>query len=164
MNIAVYVLIILALFLFVSAWWQGGGKHTKGLLMGGRLLYSYLPVLLLAFLIAGLLQEVLPPQVVQSWLGAEAGWRGIIIGTIAGMMVPAGPYVAYPIFATIMQSGAGIGTVVALVTGWSLLSVNKLPFELALLGPRFTLARLSIVAVMPILAGFLAQTFFGGVL
>jgi uncharacterized protein len=163
-NIAVYVLIILAVALFIAGWRQGDGRHVKGIVISGKLLYSYIPLLLLAFLIAGLLQVVLPPEIVQSWLGAEAGWRGIIIGTIAGMMVPAGPYVAYPIFASIMQSGAGIGTVVALVTGWSLLSVNKLPFELALLGPRFTLARLSIVFLMPVLAGFLAQAFFAGVL
>ncbi len=164
MNTAVYILIILALAMFIAAWRRKDGSHRQGLMTGGKLLYSYLPLLTLAFLTAGLLQVVLPPELVHSWLGPESGWRGILIGTLTGMAIPAGPYVAYPIFASIVQSGAGIGTAVALVTGWSLLTVAKLPFELALIGPRFTMARISITILMPVLAGFLAQFLFGGVL
>lgn len=113
MNTAVYILIVLALGMFITAWRRQDGSHKKGLITGGRLLYSYLPLLALAFLTAGLLQVVLPPQLVQSWLGPESGWRGIFIGAVTGMAIPAGPYVAYPIFASIIQSGAGIGTAVA---------------------------------------------------
>lgn len=164
MNTAVYILIILALAMFAAAWRRRDGSHKKGLMTGGKLLYAYLPLLTLAFLTAGLLQTVLPPQLVQSWLGPESGWRGILIGSLTGMAIPAGPYVAYPIFASIIQSGAGIGTAVAMVTGWSLLTVAKLPFELALIGPRFTMARVSITILMPVIAGFLAQFLFGGVL
>ncbi|MDW7651772.1 MAG: permease [Bacillota bacterium] len=164
MITAVLILTLLALVLFLLAVHRKDGSHTKGLLVGAGIFRAYLPLLLLAFLAAGLLQVVLPTELVQQWLGVEAGWRGILIGSAAGMLVAAGPYVAFPIFATILQSGAGIGTAVALVTSWCLMNLTKIPFETALLGPRFTAARISIVILMPVIAGFIAQFFFAAAL
>lgn len=161
---AVWVLILLSVALFIFAMKRKDGSHKKGVKIGADLFYSYLPVLVLAFLAAGLLEVALPPALVQYWLGAEAGWRGILIGSAAGMLVAAGPYVSFPIFASIAQSGAGIGTTVALLTSWSVMSLSKLPFETALLGPRFTLARFSLVLLIPVIAGFLAQLFFAAII
>ena len=164
MITTILILAALALALFIVAFRRKDGSHKKGLVSGAKLFYSYLPLLLLAFLAAGLLQVALPPELVSGWLGAEAGWRGILIGSASGMLVAAGPYVSFPIFASILQGGAGIGTIVALVTSWSLMTFSKLPFELAILGPRFTMARISIVILMPVIAGFLAHIFFAGIL
>jgi hypothetical protein len=50
---------------------------------------------------------------------------------------------------------------VALITGWAMLGLGQIPFELSLIGPRFTFIRLSTVCITPILAGILAQIFFG---
>ncbi|EEG79057.1 permease [Dethiobacter alkaliphilus] len=164
MTTTILILAALALALFIAALRRKDGSHTEGLASGAKLFYSYLPLLLLAFLAAGLLQVALPPELISGWLGAEAGWRGILIGSFSGMLVAAGPYVSFPIFASIMQGGAGIGTVVALVTSWSLLTFSKLPFELAVLGPKFTVVRITIVILMPPIAGFLAHIFFAGIL
>ena len=143
MLTTVLILIALSLALFFIALKRQDGSHKEGVVIGARLLYNYLPLLLLAFLAAGLLQVALPAEVVRNWLGAEAGFRGILIGSVAGMFIAAGPYVAFPIFASIMLSGAGIGTAVALLTSWSLMTFSKLPFEIAILGPRFKIGRAS---------------------
>jgi uncharacterized protein len=164
MLTTILILTTLALIAFLFALRRRDGSHSKGLRIGGRLFWGFLPLLALAFLAAGLLQVALPPTLVQNWLGAGAGWRGILIGSLAGMLVAAGPYVAYPIFASIMYSGAGIGTIVALLTSWSVMSFSKLPFETALLGPRFTMARFALVILIPPIAGFLAQLLFAGAL
>lgn len=162
MNSATIILAVLATALYIAALRRKDGSHKKGLLIGAGIFRTYLPLLLLAFIAAGLLQVALPTALVQQWLGAEAGWRGIVIGSAAGMLVAAGPYVAFPIFASILQSGAGIGTAVALITSWCVMNLTKVPFETALLGPRFTAARFSIVILMPVLAGFLAHFLFSG--
>lgn len=164
MLTTVLILVALAFALFFIALKRQDDSHKQGIVIGARLFYNYLPLLLLAFLAAGLLQVAIPDEIVRSWLGAEAGFRGILIGSVAGMFIAAGPYVAYPIFASIMVSGAGIGTAVALLTSWSLMTFSKLPFEMALLGPRFTVARYSMVIVMPVIAGFIAHFFFAGVI
>jgi uncharacterized membrane protein YraQ (UPF0718 family) len=113
-------------------------------------------------LIAGLIQVAVPPEVIRTRLGEESGWGGIIFGTIVGALIPAGPYMAFPIIATIFHAGASIGTVVALITSWALLGVGQIPFELALIGPRFMGIRLCTSFLFPPLAGVLAQFFFGG--
>lgn len=164
MALTIFVLVLIAAGLFVAAWLRGDGSHARGLRLGVGLLYRYLPLLLLAFAAAGLLQVVLPAEVVSGWLGTEAGWRGIVIGSVAGMLIPGGPYISFPIIASVMKSGAGMGTVVAMVTSWALLNPTKYPFELALLGPRFTAVRIIVVCVMPLIAGFLAQLLFAGLL
>lgn len=164
MTTSILILSVLAVSLFFVALRRGDESHKKGIVIGAKLFWSYIPLLLLAFLIAGLIQVVLPADLVRSWLGEEAGWRGIVIGSFTGFLVAAGPYVAFPIFASILHSGAGIGTAVALITSWSLMNLAKLPFEVALLGPRFSLARISLILIMPVIAGFLAQLFFPGIL
>ncbi|MBS4007519.1 MAG: permease [Clostridium sp.] len=160
----VWILSLLVVALFFLAVKRKDGSHRMGIKIGASMFYNYLPVLILAFLAAGLLEVVLPAASVRYWLGAESGWRGILIGSGAGMLVAAGPYVSFPIFASIAQSGAGIGTVVALITSWSVMSLSKLPFETVLLGTRFTFARISLVLLIPVVAGFLAQILFTGII
>jgi len=104
-----------------------------------------------------LVQVLLPRDLLSSWVGTESGFRGIMIGTLAGSVTPGGPYVSYPIAAALMKSGAGIGTMVAFVTGWSLWAVARLPMEVGILGWRFTIIRLISVVVFPPIAGVVAN-------
>ena len=49
---------------------------------------------------------------------------------------------------------------VAYVAAWALLGFGKLPFELAVMGTRFTLIRYACTLVFPPIAGLLAQALF----
>ena len=69
---------------------------------------------------------------------------------------------AFPLIAAIFHAGAGIGTAVAIIAGWAMLGVGLLPFELALVGPRFIVLRVCTVFIFPPIAGVLAQSIFGG--
>jgi uncharacterized membrane protein YraQ (UPF0718 family) len=62
--------------------------------------------------------------------------------------------------ATLLHAGAGIGTMVAFMTGWSLLAVSRLPLEVSLLGWKFTAVRLACTFFLPVVAGLLANLFF----
>ena len=56
---------------------------------------------------------------------------------------------------------AGMGTMVAFLTGWSLWAVGRLPMEVGILGWKFTVVRLASTFFFPPIAGWIAQTFFG---
>ena len=122
-----------------------------------------LPLLICAFIVAGMVQVLLPQELLARWVGAESGFKGIILGTVAGGLAPGGPYVSLPIVAGLLRSGAGVGTMVAFLTGWSLWAVSRLPMEIGVLGWRFTLIRLASTFFFPPIAGFIAQALFGGV-
>ena len=157
---AFIILLLMAIGLIWAAWRKDPALLPKGLLASWKMFFGLLPLLVLAFLLAGLIQVAIPPEVIQTWLGEESGIRGILLGTVVGALITGGPYLSFPIIAAIFQSGAGIGTTVALITGWAMLGLGQLPFEATFLGPRFMLIRLLTVCVVPVLAGCLASLLF----
>lgn len=155
-------LAVVALGLAGLAWRKGGLELVlAGLMRGGRTLLNVVPLLIAAFLIAGLVQVLITQDMVTRWLGAQAGWRGIALACIGGALIPGGPYVYYPIGAALLRAGAGLGVLVAFVTAKNLWSVTRLPMEFALLGPRLTIIRFVVTLILPPLLGGLAEALFG---
>ena len=153
-------LILLGVVLLLAglAWSRGGLElASDGLLQGLWTLLRLLPLLVPAFLIAGLIQVFLTQENVSRWLGTESGWRGIFLACASGSLVPGGPFIYYPIAAALFRAGASLGVVVAFVSAKNLWPLVRLPLEFALLGPRLTLMRLAVTLFVPPLLGFLAQ-------
>jgi uncharacterized membrane protein YraQ (UPF0718 family) len=157
---AFVILAVLAGVTSLYAYKKGGGSHVRGLRIAGNTFVNIGPLLLIAFLLAGFMQVVIPPELIKHWLGEEAGLKGIFIGSLGGALIPGGPYIAFPVIAAIFKSGAGLGTAVAFVTGWAMWGVITIMFELAIVGHRFTLLRLGLVLIFPPCAGILASIFF----
>ena len=80
---------------------------------------------------------------------------------MAGGLAPGGPYVSLPIVAALLKAGAGTGTMVAFLTGWSLWAVARLPMEVGILGWKFTLVRVASTFFFPPIAGWIAMVLFG---
>jgi len=148
---------VLAIALFVIATLQGEGKNIAGLKNAWMMTRQIIPLLIFAFIMAGLVQVLLPKDLLGNWVGASSGLRGIMIGTLAGAVTPGGPYVSLPIVAGLLSSGAGIGTMVSFLTSWSLWAVARLPMEVGIIGWKFTLIRLLSVLIFPPIAGLLAN-------
>jgi uncharacterized membrane protein YraQ (UPF0718 family) len=108
-----------------------------------------------------MVEQLLSRETIAKWVGAESGLRGILIGCLAGGLAPGGPYVSLPIVAGLLRAGAGMGTAVAFITGWSLWAVARLPMDVGVLGWKFTLMRLVSVLIFPPLAGLIAHLLFG---
>jgi len=160
MLIPTIVMGMLALALITFGFFRGQEEHIKGLQSALRMTIQILPLLVFAFAIAGMIQVLLPHELISKWIGAESGFRGIVIGAVAGGLSPGGPYVSLPIAAGLLRTGAGIGTMVAYITGWSIWAVGRLPMEIGILGWRFTVIRLVSTFFFPPIAGLIAQMFF----
>jgi len=154
---------VTALFLALLAFWQGGlGRVAEGLLQGGKMLIQVLPLMLFAFASAGLISSQISEKTVSRWLGKEAGLKGIFLGALAGALVPGGPYVFFPLAATLLVSGAEIGVVFAFIAAKSLWTLSRMPMEVALIGPKIAFIRYLITFPLPILIGIAANAFFSG--
>lgn len=161
-NRTTLFLIAVVIILAGLAWLYGGFPAVvNGLSSGANELLRVTPLLLAAFLVAGLTQALVSRQVIERWLGSGAGWRGILLACLGGALIPGGPYVYYPIAGALLQSGAGLGVLVAFVSAKNLWSVTRLPYEFALLGPRLTVTRYAITFLLPPLFGIIAETIFG---
>jgi uncharacterized membrane protein YraQ (UPF0718 family) len=119
-----------------------------------------LPIVILAFIVAGMIQILIPQELLSKWIGKESGMRGILIGTLAGGLAPGNPYVNLPIAAGLLRSGASMGAMVAFLTGWSLWSFARLPIEVSIMGWKFTLIRIASTFFFPPIAGLIANRFF----
>jgi uncharacterized membrane protein YraQ (UPF0718 family) len=154
--------VIAIIFLFIG-YQRGGGEHILGLESAGNMLLQIVPLLIFAFIIAGMIQVLIPTEIISRWIGAESGFRGILIGTAVGGLVPGGPYVSLPIAAGLLRTGASIGTMVAFLTGWSLWAISRLPLEIGIMGWKFTLVRIACTFFFPPIAGLIANKFFSGI-
>ncbi|MDP7079536.1 MAG: permease [Candidatus Undinarchaeales archaeon] len=150
----------LALVLLYIGHSRGEGQHLTGLRAGLDMTVQVMPLLIAAFVVAGMVQ--VPDELVTEWVGAESGPKGILVGSAAGALAPGGPYVSFPLAAGFLKAGASVGTMVAFVTVWSLWSVHRLPMEVGILGWKFTLVHMASTILFPPIAGLIAHTFFSG--
>ena len=157
MDTATLVLATVAAILLAFAFWRGRDLPLAGLMVAGQTLWRNLPILLLGFAIAGLVQVLVPKELISRWLGAQAGVQGVLVACVIGGLVPGSPYAVFPLVGALYRSGASLGAVVGFVSAWSLWSVSRLPVEMALIDPKAALVRYGITFVVPPIAGILAN-------
>lgn len=115
------------------------------------------PRLPFALVAAECLGRLLPPEIVSGWIGAGSGLTGVLIASALGAALPGGPLLAFPLAIALMRAGAGPEALVALITAWVLIAVNRtLIFEIPMLGGGFAAHRLALCVPLPLIAGGLA--------
>lgn len=156
-DMTTLILAAAAAILLILALRRGSDVALDGLLAAWRTLRRNLILLILGFVLAGLVQVLIPRELITRWLGEEAGIKGILIGCVVGGLVPGAPYATFPLVASLYEAGASIGAVVGFVSAWALWSVSRLPIEMALIDPRPALIRYGVTFAVPPLAGMLAE-------
>lgn len=120
-------------------------------------LRSLAPRLPFALLAAECIGRLLPEAYVAALLGEGSGVAGTLFAAVLGALLPGGPMIAFPLAIALFRAGAGQAPLVALVTAWSLLAINRtLLFELPLMGSRFTLTRLAVSLPLTVASGLMA--------
>jgi uncharacterized membrane protein YraQ (UPF0718 family) len=161
MKAAFFTMLILSVVLGTIAYHKSPLLALHAMKSGGSLLLRLLPVLILAFFVAGLMEVLLPRELLLSWVGEESGLKGILIGTCLGAIAPGGPFIQFPIVAAMFKAGAHIGPLIAYLSAWALIGVNRvIAFEIPLLGFRITFTRLLCSFIFPIIIGYLARFVF----
>ncbi|MCC2642170.1 MAG: conserved rane protein of unknown function [Nitrospira sp.] len=161
MDISLVILLLLALSAVLFAFMKDRSLPLEGLHATGRLIGNVWIELLLGFLIAGLVEVLISPSEITAWLGPESSMRGIFIGWMAGLAIPGGPYLLFPMAAGLFNSGAAPGALIALISAKTLLSpIRVLTYEAPLMGWPLTLARCVPALFLPPLLGMLGQWLF----
>jgi uncharacterized membrane protein YraQ (UPF0718 family) len=156
---AFWMFLVLATAAAVACWVVQGPEVFKAALHDDLgLMAVVFPRVLLALLVAGLVQVILPRDKVAYWVGSESGLRGILIATVAGALTPGGPMTSFPFVVALYMAGADRGSLVAYLTSWSLLGFQRfMVWEVPILGIDFALLRALANLPLPIIAGLLAR-------
>ncbi len=120
---------VFAGFAGIAAWaaWELKGAGAVGEALSGDLdiLLFLFPRMTGGMLLAGLVQAILPPDLVAKWVGEDSGYRGIFIGAAVGMLTPGGPMTSFPIVVAFYRSGAYRGSLVSFLSGWWLFGFKR---------------------------------------
>lgn len=162
MGTSFFILLGMVVVALAVALWRDPGLPLQGLFASGKLLRNVWVELGFGFILAGLLEVLIPQPTLSRWLGPETAGRGVLAGWVAGLLIPGGPYVAFPIAANLFRSGAGPAPLITLISAKLLVSpIRTLSYEVPLLGWPLTLARLLPALFLPPLLGLVGHWLFG---
>jgi uncharacterized protein len=161
MDLGLWLLLGLTVAAFAYAYVRDRQLPMQGLTTTGRMLRAVGLELALGFLLAGILDALIPGQALVRWLGEERAGRGILVGWVVGLLIPGGPYVFFPVVANLFARGAAPGPLIALITAKTLVSpIRMLTYEAPLVGWPLTLARFVPGVLLPPVMGVIGQWLF----
>ncbi|ARE41643.1 hypothetical protein RGUI_3502 [Rhodovulum sp. P5] len=156
MNILIgtVLLWILALVLLRKLW-RESPEHLAPLFARTRKTMTFMMPRVVAGLVgAGFMAELLPVDHIDQYFGDAAGFGGVVLATALGAATPGGPFVAFAIGAAALKAGAAWAPLIAYVTSWSVMNLNRtIAYELPLMGRRFVLLRSAVSLPMPLILG-----------
>lgn len=100
-----------------------------------------LPQLLSILLIIGITLTVLSPEQISFLLGSGSGWWGVLIAAVVGSITLVPAFVAFPLAAALLKSGAGYMQITAFVSTLMMVGVVTLPVEIGYFGKKAAAVR-----------------------
>jgi uncharacterized membrane protein YraQ (UPF0718 family) len=162
MDASLWVLLCFVVVALGVAFYRDARLPLSGLAASARLLRGVWIDLVLGFVLAGLMDVLIPAPALSRWLGDERPGRGILVGWGAGLLIPGGPYLVFPVVANLFQKGAAPGPLISLLTAKTLVSpIRMLTYEAPLLGWPLTLARFIPGVLLPPVMGLIGQWLYG---
>lgn len=151
---AILLAVLFAIMLGVAA---HQGRLETGLRASARSAVMIGPVFLLAVLVMGFTEVLMPQGWVGRWLTDASGARGLGIAWLAGVLTPGGSVIGMPLAAGLLTTGASPAVVVTYLTSMATLNLLRLPMEVGVYGVRVMLIRVLACAVVPFIAGGVAR-------
>lgn len=153
---ALSLVIILAALVILAAK-QGRDTLLLGVRSSLDQLAFFLPVLVVALLITGFAEALLPKKLIETWLSDASGWRGLVVAWAAGILTPGGSMIGLPMVAALYRAGVGISVLITYATSFFILSLIRVPLEIGFYGWRVTALRWAVSVTLPFIAGLLAR-------
>lgn len=149
----------LALASISVAWYRFGWGQVGEIFADDLgLVVAIAPKIAAGVLIATFLALLLPRELVGRWLGGESGIVGLLVATVAGIVIPGGPGVIMPLCLGLLSAGADRGAVAALISGWLLLGLNRIVvWEMSFFDADFVMLRMAVTLPAPVIVGLLVR-------
>lgn len=152
MNIGTILLLLCTVAALVWSFFKDKKKTIIGLkAAGGRLLQTGSQILGIMALI-GMFLTVVPEGAIKSVLGRSSQFLSAVYGAVIGTVTIIPAFIAFPLSASLVESGAHIIAVATFITTLTMVGFATMPVEIKYFGKRFTYVRnlLSFVAALVI--------------
>ena len=136
-----YILYGLAIAGLAVSFFKDRQKTKAALMKAWKSLENILPQILTIFLIIGFALAIFPPETIRKLLGAESGFLGVLAAALIGSITLMPGFVAFPLAAALLKSGAGYMQLAAFVSTLMMVGIVTIPIERKTFGLKATIAR-----------------------
>lgn len=158
MKANIIIMSVALVLLFALAWYTKGlSKAIEGIKSAGNTLSQIWLLLLIAIAVAGMIQVLIPKEIVSEYLGHGSGFKGIALGWLIGSVISGAPYVCLPLGASLLKSGADITPIMTLILSSMVVAITRVPYEIAFVGWKFSLLRVLACLLFPPVGGLIAR-------
>lgn len=138
MTITFYALALLGL---VISLWKSKEKTKMALKKAWKAFENILPQFLAILILIGLMLAILTPEQISRVLGSESGWVGVLTAAAIGSITLIPGFVAFPLAAALLNSGAGYMQIAAFVSTLMMVGIVTMPLEKQFFGKKAMIAR-----------------------
>lgn len=138
MTIALYLLAGTALVLSLI---KSREKTLLAMKKAWKAFENILPQLLSILILIGVMLAALTPEQISGLLGRNSGWFGVLIAAVIGSITLIPGFVAFPLAAALLQSGAGTMQIAAFVSTLMMVGIVTMPLEIGYFGKKAAIAR-----------------------
>lgn len=156
MTIALYVIAFSAL---IASLVKSKEKTILALKKAWKAFENILPQLLSILVIIGVMLALLTPEQISKLIGNESGWLGVLFAASIGSITLIPGFVAFPLAAALLKSGAGYMQIAAFVSTLMMVGIVTLPLEIKYFGKKATIIRNSAAFVFSLLVAVLMGVF-----
>lgn len=155
-TIALYVIATAAL----AASFAKSRQNTKlALKKAWKSFENILPQFLSILVIIGIMLAILTPEQISSMIGSESGWFGVILASLIGAITLIPGFIAFPLAAALLKSGAGYMQIAAFISTLMMVGVVTMPVEMKFFGKKATLIRNAEAFVFSYIVAFVMGVF-----
>lgn len=117
-------------------------KKTKAALMKAwKAFENILPQTLVIFLILGFALAIFSPETIRKLIGEESGYLGALVAAVLGSVTLIPGFIAFPLAAALLKSGAGYMQIAAFVSTLMMVGIVTIPIERKTFGLKATITR-----------------------
>jgi len=156
LTITLYIISISAL---VISFLKSKEKTNLALKKAWKAFENILPQFLSILIIIGVMLALLTPEQISKLIGSESGWLGVLFAASIGAITLIPGFVAFPLAAALLKSGAGYMQIGAFVSTLMMVGIVTLPVEIKYFGKKATIIRNSAAFVFSLLVALVMGVF-----
>ncbi|MFJ8530291.1 hypothetical protein [Bacillus sp. NPDC094106] len=149
------ILYAIAIILISISFIKDRNKTKDALLKSWKMFRNIIPDMLSIMLFVGLSLSILTPSLISSIIGEKSGLIGIVYSTIIGSVALLPSFVVFPLGHTLVQNGAGLPQVAALMSTLMSVGITTLPMERKIFGRSFAYSRNASAVVMSLIFSYI---------
>jgi len=145
---------IFGLIIVLISYYFDKEKTKNGVKKGLKIFKGLLSPFLSIMVLASFLLALVPPEIIEQYLGSNSGILGVIISAIIGSITLIPAFIVYPIASELLRRGASYMVIATFITTLLMVGVVTYPLESKYFGKEVALVRNVLNFIAAIIIGF----------